>query len=303
MKCPCPKCDATIEIPEQKISANASSQNCPDCKEKYWFRQEKFMLRGYRKQGRLYCCDCGGELGSDLLCLSCGSLCPDYCVVQSPRFVSHKQQKAGYRFSLPQRSKSTAKATPTAKAAQPQAGKSWLVYPVLAVLALVLVGGLSKVYLDHKAHQEYAKNFIVALYGVKSGTDLNLGLIDNISSTWQQNLGAGGIAPRPSQKDLDKLTVVKKRISQAMETLNESPEKFVEARTQLIRLHGVYEQIYALNISNPDSLDEYTVSVDKLKASFSKAADELKGAMPEELSNELKASVAKYTNLSFLVKG
>ena len=261
------------------------------------------MLRGYRKQGRIYCCDCGEELGSDMLCLSCGSLCPDYCVVQSPRFVSHKQQKAGYSPSLPQGSKSRTRAIPTPKASQPQTSRSWRAYAALAVLVLALVGGISKVYLDHKAHQEYARNFIVALYGVKSGADLNLGLIDNISSSWQQNLGAGGIAPRPSQKDLDKLTVVKKRISQAMEALNESPEKFVEARAQLIRLHGVYEQIYALNISNPNSLDEYTVSADKLKADFLKAAGDLKRSMPEELSNELKASVAKYTNLNFLAKG
>jgi hypothetical protein len=261
------------------------------------------MLRAYRKQGRVYCFGCGQELGSDMLCLNCGSLCPDYCVVQSAKFVVHKQQKAGYSFSLPQRSKSPARAISTPKAAQQKTSKGWLVYTALAVLILALVGGMSKVYLDHKAHQEYARNFIVALYGVKSGTDLNLGLIDTLTSTWQQNLGAGNIAPRPTQKDLDKLTVVKKRISQAMDTLNESPEKFAEAREKLLRLHGIYEEIYALNISKPGALDDYTVSADKLKAKFSKAADDLKRSMPEELSNELKASVAKYTNLNFLVKG
>jgi hypothetical protein len=261
------------------------------------------MLRAYRKQGRVYCFGCGQELGSDMLCLSCGSLCPDYCVVQSAKFVVHKQQQTGYSFSLPQRSKSPARAISTPKAVQQNTSKGWLVYTALAVLILALVGGMSKVYLDHKAHQEYARNFIVALYGVKSGTDLNLGLIDNLSSTWQQNMGAGNIAPRPSQKDLDKLTVVKKRISQAMDTLNESPEKFAEAREKLDRLHGIYEEIYALNISKPGSLDDYTVSADKLKAKFSKTAYELKRSMPEELSNELKASVAKYTNLNFLVKG
>jgi hypothetical protein len=97
--------------------------------------------------------------------------------------------------------------------------------------------------------------------------------------------------------------VVKKRISQAMDTLNKSPEKFAEARVRLVRLHGIYEKIYDLNMSKPDTLDEYIVSADKLKASFSKAADDLKRSMPEELSDELKASVAKYSNLNFMVKG
>lgn len=303
MKCPCPKCDATIEIPEQKISASASSQQCPDCRYKYWFRQEKFMLRAYGKQGRIYCFDCGEELGSEVLCLNCGSLCPDYCVVQSDKFIVHKQQKAGYGFSLPQKSKSSARVTSTPKAAKQQTNSGWLVYAALAVLVLALAGGMTKVYLDKKATQEYAKNFIVALYGVKSGTDLSLGLIDDISSTWQKNMGAGGIIPRPSQKDLDKLAAVKKRISETMETLNHSPEKFAEARSKLVRLHGIYEQIYALYTSRPDSFDDYTVAIDKLKMSFSKAAVDLKRSLPEELSEELKASVAKYTNLNFLVKG
>jgi hypothetical protein len=303
MKCPCPKCDATIEIPEQKVSATGNSQNCPECKDKYWFRQEKFALRAYRKQGRIYCSDCGEQLGSDLLCLNCGSLCPDYCVVQSSRFVSHKQQKTGHSFSPPRRSKASATPSPAPKARQPQANRTWLAYLALAVLILALVGGMSKVYLDYKANQEYARNFIVALYGVKSGTDLSLGLIDNLSTTWQQNLKAGGIAPRPNQKDLDKLNQVKKRISQAMATLNESPEKFAEARQKLIRLHGIYMEINALNFSRPDSLEDYTVAVDNLKTRFFKVADELRNSMPEELSEELKVSVARYSNLNFMVKG
>jgi hypothetical protein len=302
MKCPCPKCAAAIEIPEQKISATASSQQCPDCRDKYWFRQEKFMLRAYRKQGRIYCFGCGEELGSEVLCLSCGSLCPDYCVVQSAKFVVHKQQKAGYSFSLPQRGKSSTKAA-APKAAKQKTRSGWLVYAVLLVMALALVGGMTKVYLDNQAHQAYAKDFIVALYGVKSGTDLNLGLIDKTSSVWQQNTGAGTVIPRPTQKDLDKLTAVKKRIGEAMNTLNDSPEKFTEAHAKLIQLHGIYEQIYALNTSMPDSLEDYTVSVDKLKTSFSEVADDLKRSMPEELSDELKASVAKYKNLNFMVKG
>jgi hypothetical protein len=173
----------------------------------------------------------------------------------------------------------------------------------LAVLVLALVGGMTKVYLDRQSHQAYAKDFIVALYGVKSGTDLNLGLIDKTSSAWQQNTGTGNLIPRPTQKDLDKLTAVKKRISEAMDTPNDSPEKFADARTKLVRLHGIYEQIYALNTSMPNSLADHTLAVDKLKVSFFKAADDLKRSMPEELSDELKASVAKYTNLNFLVKG
>lgn len=303
MKCACPKCDTTIEIQDQKISASPAAQQCSDCREKYWFRRENFNRRAYRKQGRLYCIDCGEELGNDVLCRHCGRMCPDYCVVQIPRFVSHKQQKGGPAFSLNRKSRPSVRAVPAPKATGRKANITRLTYAVLAGLVLVLVGGLGKLYLDSNTHQAYAKNFVVALYGVKSGTDLSLDLIDSLAGEWQKNLGAGGIAPRASQKDLDKLGKVKQRISQAMTGLEDCPEKFVTARQKLVRLHGIYEQIYALNVSKANSLDELNASEARLKTAFFKAADDLKRVMPEELSTELKSSVARYNNLNFLVKG
>ena len=303
MKCACPKCDAAVEIQDQKISASPSSQQCPDCNDKYWFRQEKFALRAYRKSGRVYCFGCGHELGSEILCLNCGSLCPDYCVVQSPKFVKHQQQRAGYSFSLPQLRSESARPHRAAKTARQPGSTNWLVYAVLVVLVLAVAGGLGKFYLDNQAEEEYARNFIVALYGVKSGTDLGLGLIDGISSQWQKNLDAGGIAPNTGQKDLDKLGQVKKRVTQAMATLDECPEKFAEARQKLVRLHRIYEDIYALNVAMPSSLGELNSSEDRLKENFFKAADDLRRSMPAELSDELKSSVSRYRNLNFMVKG
>ncbi len=106
MRCPCPKCDVTIEVPAQVITADGSSQRCPECNDKYWTRQEKFMLRAYKKQGRVYCFGCGHELGGEHYCVQCGSLCPDYAIVQSTRFVAQKKQKSGLNFSLARRPKS-----------------------------------------------------------------------------------------------------------------------------------------------------------------------------------------------------
>jgi len=179
--------------------------------------------------------------------------------------------------------------------------KSLLGYAAVAVLVLFLFVGLTKIYLSNKADQEYAKKFVVALYGVKSGTDLSLGIMNGMTSEWKKNLETANIAPRTSQEALDRLKTVKSRIALAMESLNESPEKFIDAREKLTRLHGVYEEVYALNISNPGAVDVYSASVETLDAKFNKVAGELKSVMPEELLEELEASVAKYRNLKFLV--
>ncbi len=278
------------------------------------------MLRAYKKQGRVYCFNCGEELGSDNLCVGCGSLCPDYCVVQSSKAVARKQPSAGFSFSRARRSSPAAQRVPSKPAerdadSRPAAQKitsqeghkqstnvKWLAYAAVAVMLLILAGGMTKVYLSQKADQEYAKKFITTLYGIKAGTDLSLGAIDAISLEWKKPEANFNVAPRPNQKDLDKMATVKTKISEVLDTLNESPEKFADARKHLISLHKIYGEIYALNTSvsgSPDALEE---SAHKLETEFFKTAAVLKNTMPEALLEELELAVAKYPNLGFMVE-
>lgn len=302
MKCPCPKCEVIIEIPEDEFSAGGRSDRCPECKQKYWVRSESSMLRAFKKQGRIYCFDCGHELGCEMHCMHCNSLYPDYTVVQSSKFVASNQQKPDFSFSLAQRPKPAAQSVPSKQGSKLQINKNWFVYPAIVVIMLVLAGGLTSFYQNYKADQEYSKNYISVLYGIKSGTDLSLGLIADMSSAWKKALETNGIAPRTNLKDLDRLSTVNSRISQAMERLGESPEKFTEARSKLIKLHRIYEEIYELNISSPSSFESFSASVDKVETKFFKSAEDLKTTMPEELREELKLSVAKYRGLDFFVK-
>ncbi len=311
MKCPCPKCDALIEVSEQEISAGGS-QSCPECKQKYWTQREEFMLRAYKKQGKIYCIGCGHELGHEMLCMQCGCLCPDYCIVQSSKPVARKRKKAGSSFSFsfgrgrraqPAVWESSGKVAPEQSKvpSDHKTRKKGLTYAVIALLALVLIGGMTKVYLDKQADQKYAKSFIVALYGVKAGTDLSLKTIADISSGWKETVENTNIPPRPSQKDLDKSQRAKARISAAVGKLSESSEKFIPARKNLVRLQKVYEKIYALSISTPGTLDAFTVSTRKLEADFLKTAGELKSSMPEVLQEKLQDSLDKYPNLRFML--
>lgn len=308
MKCVCPKCEALIETHDQEVSVKGDSQRCPECNEKYWTQREEFMLRAYKKQGRIYCIDCGHELGCETLCMQCGSLCPDYCIVQSSKPVVRKQKKAGFSFSLGRRSK-PAEQTIIRKEAPEQSeeapdqktNKKWLAYAAIAVMTVVLVGGMTKAYLNHKADQLYSKNFITALYGIKSGTDLSLGIIADLSSEWGETVNTTNIAPRSSQEKLEKIKLVKTKINKALGSLGESPEKFTTAKKDLIRLHKIYEKIYALNTSTPDSLDTFAASTRKLEAEFLKTAGELKNTMPDIIREELQTSVARYRNLKFMI--
>ena len=308
MKCVCPKCEAFIETHEQEVSSKGDSQRCPECNEKYWTQREEFMLRAYKKQGRIYCIDCGHELGCETLCMHCGSLCPDYCIVQSSKPVVRKQKKAGFSFNLGRRSKPAVqtiirKEAPeqSEEASDQKTNKKWLAYAAIAVMAVVLVGGMTKVYLNHKADQLYSKKFITTLYGIKSGTDLSLGIMADLSSEWGKTVKITNIAPRSSPEKLDKIKLVKTKINKALGSLGESPEKFTKAKNDLIKLHKIYEKIYVLNTSTPGSLDTFSASTRKLEAEFLKTASELKSTMPEVLQEELETSVTKYRNLKFML--
>ena len=100
---------------------------------------------------------------------------------------------------------------------------------------------------------------------------------------------------------MEKIKLVKTKINKALGSLGESPEKFTTAKKDLIRLHKIYEKIYALNTSTPDSLDTFAASTRKLEAEFLKTAGELKNTMPDIIREELQTSVARYRNLKFMI--
>ena len=316
MKCLCPKCEATIETSHLDVSTSGSSLHCSECGDKYWALREKFSLRAYKKPGRIYCFDCGQELGIENICLSCGSLCPDYCIVQATKPVARKQKRDGFNFSLvrgtkgskPKPSKSkpspvhkSSPAVEKAAAAGEKAGSRWLIYAAITALVLILAGATGKTYMEYKADKQYAKAFITALYGVKGGTDACLGTVDDLTAKWERETGQGAdIIPRVDKKDSERLGKIKGRVDQAFESLGETSEKFTESKANLGKLHSVYGKIYELALSTPGTLDAFKTSKSKLESDFFRSADKLKQSMPKVMRDELEDAIIKYKNLEFM---
>jgi len=298
--CACPKCEAVIEVEIDEISNAAASQQCPECNFKFWTHREEFTLRPYKKKGKIYCFGCGHELGHDDLCLRCGRLFPDYYVVQTAKPAQRKQQKEPFSFSF-RSARRPVEEVAFEEVAEPRQRTNFkpLAYVALAVLLLVLAGGVGKYYLHQQAKKQYSRNFIVALYGLKSATDLCLGNSAKISSAWKASGQA--IAPRLSTEQLTRLETVKVAIDEALDKLAETPEEFADSRQRLTKLYQIYLQLKSLNESSPDSLAELSANVAKLDKEFVAAAKQLKNGFPEMLLDELTASVGKYRNLGFMI--
>ena len=155
----------------------------------------------------------------------------------------------------------------------------------LAVIAL-----LALLYMQNRAENKFTKEFVVALYGLKSGTDHCL--------KKSEILGSGN---RLSDKDLALLTSVKAEIATAVQVLSPPPEKFNDVHSRLVNLSATYEKLHSLCITSGPST-AVPVSAKALESQFIKQAKELKSALPPALLAELIAKAPRYSNLQFMLE-
>lgn len=296
MRCSCPKCSAQIELDSPSVPEKGEMTACPECGGRFWRHREPFALRAYRKEWKIFCDRCGGEPGADELCGACGQLFPDYWVVQT----SKPAQRNVRTPLLPRGASSPVGKIRPGMAESPAAGEGLpfrlsgrvLGYVGGAVLLAVLGLFLVNAYSARAARQQFARNYVVALYGIKSGLDMGLKKGEVI----EQGRGL-------SSKDLADLKTVKDEVDVAMAAVGTPPEEFVGATERLTALYQVYTRVYALDNNPPGSPADFAAAADKLEDSFAASARELKAALPEELAAELAQSVTKYRNLAFLVGG
>lgn len=299
MKCSCPKCSALLSEDLPNIPEKGKNGKCSECGASYWIHRESFMLRCYVVTGERYCSKCGEVLGQSTYCPGCGTLYPDYCVVHSKKPVQRAFEKKPFilNLSLPSFTGKTAAPvlrTPELMAAGGGAGSSDLKRQLLMVgagLALVaVIAVLALLYIRDRAESKFTREFVVALYGVKSGTDQCLK---------KSALLASG--SRLVDKDLAQLKSVKAEIASALQVLSPSPEKFTDAHARLLKLFGTYEKLYNLCITSGPSA-EVATSAGALETQFYSQAKELKGALPPKLLAELTAKVSRYGNLQFMLE-
>lgn len=297
MKCSCPKCSAPLPEDLSKVLEKGKNGKCSECNASYWIQRESFILRCYAVNGERYCRHCGEALGSSTYCPGCGTLYPDYCVVANKKPAQRAFEKKEFSLSLPQFSKKPGgkvdKQFILETGGKPGSSSElirqlMMVGAGIALIAVIAVAVLF--YMRGKSESQFATKYVVALYGIKSGTDQCL----KISSILAANNPLAG-------KDLDELKSVKGEIASALQALPPPPEKFRDAHNRLLTLFGTYDKFYDLCITSGPAT-EVAVSAAKLEAQFTNQAEELKNALPPPLLAELTEKAKRYRNLQFLLE-
>jgi hypothetical protein len=253
-----------------------------------------------KKEGKTYCDKCGKELEHLIVCAVCGVVYPDYYLVQAsrpPRRHVEKLDLFSMSFTLKPAAKQTYIYTGAKKSV---AGPSKAIFVKVGLLALIALLAVGIGYFLHlkKSEQQYAKNYMRALYTIKSGTDLGLSTCTKLSAEWKTSMEAGQkYAPHISAEDETRLNSVKEITDRFMQTLNKPPEKFINSKEKLANLYEVFATVHALAVSPSGALPSYTDSASKSQSEFNVAVQELKGSLPPELSAELLIAKAKYKGL------
>jgi len=167
--------------------------------------------------------------------------------------------------------------------------------PLAALLLLVVVGGLFW-YQSYAGNKEFARNYIVALYGVTSGVQMNVKLAGERTQAWQET--GSVMAPRIPSNERQRLQKLDSAVGEAFKKLPADQSRYAVERQKLEKLYDIYRRAYELNLSKPGSVTALTGKLAQLETDFSGAATEMKGRWPALLERELKDSLPKYRNLS-----
>ena len=301
MPCTCPKCNSQIEIDVSHIPEKGTFLPCSDCKGRFWINKESYARMALKKEGKTYCDKCNNELTHSIVCTDCGIMYPDFYLVQVSKPPRRKADKPGFlsmSFTL-RPAKQSYKYTYTAsKASHEKSSNLQLKKIGLVVVIALLAVGLCYLYYTRKSEQQYARNYMRALFTIKSGTELNFTTCEKLSNEWQASMNVGQkFSPHINAEDESHLNNVKETVDGFMKMLNKPPKKFIISSEKLATLYGVYTKVHTLATAPPGSLSTFNNLASKSKSEFRAATQELKNSMPAELSSELKLAQAKYKGL------
>ena len=302
MTCSCPKCHANIEVDQYKIPEKGTFMPCPECKGRFWIAREAYARMALNKEGSIYCDHCGKELDHKIICSACGVMYPDYLLVQltkPPRRQIEKRDLFSSSFSLkpaqPTYAYNYSYASTETKEPRTTEMRPYLKLAGVAVIVILIAIGLSSLYNKKKSDQLYVKNYMRALYIIKTGNDLSLNICSKISKDWQSSISSRqNSIPRLNDEDESKLNSIKESAERFMQILKDPPKKYKVSKEKLSNLYDLYLKVNTLAIAPSGSLSGFTSMVNNSQKDFNSGMQEVVQSFTSELSAEFQIAKTKY---------
>lgn len=301
MLCSCPKCSTNFELPLEQVADAGGFHPCPECGAKVWIGREPFTLLVYPKQGPVYCAECGSVLKEATVCVRCGALWPDYIRVQKDKPAARKARGGGLSLEFGGPKPSYAPVIVAESGERQPRDWRWLWWSACAALVIALVMAGVTLLKEIDFGGDYDRDFVVALYGLKSGVDQNVKVAKARADAWERQTGsARALAPPIPDYETVRLAKSRAAIDLAMDKLKNAPDRYAAVKGRYGRLYEICQQAYRLNEEKPESPAALRTEADRIEKSFVDTALPLKQEMPAGLKKELQQSAGRYRNLAFL---
>ncbi len=302
MKCSCPNCSNLIEVDAPGNPEKGSFIQCPECNAKFWRHLENFSLRAFKKDWKIFCAQCGEEIGLDHYCKGCGAYYPEYWVVQKDQAPKHKPIGPAFSLDISFSSTKASKTAfvlpdipkPTFKDDSYEGSSPFLKVVVGLVVILALVGFGVKTYMAHKAEQTFIKAYVKTLFGIRAATTANQRLIN------KRLENAGDLLSNTEQA---KMKRINGKIEALLAQLEPTPDDFEAATTELKNLFREYQSLHQITVSNSVFQDDILTVLRERDEAIKQSAAKVKSSLPREIVEEINSVTNKYTNLKYFGAG
>jgi hypothetical protein len=164
---------------------------------------------------------------------------------------------------------------------------------MIAGVAVLLLASLvvGTVQYRNSKRKQYVHNYVLALYGIKSGMNLGEKVCDGTYNAWRGVESASSTMHHQALADLE---LVKAENARIMKMVSSPPKEYNQVARILYKLHENYEKTNSMLINsqdNPSRLKPVFVATEK---EFSQGILDLKASMPAPLLEEIKKANQKY---------
>ena len=236
----------------------------------------------------MVCPRCGNEQLFAGQCVYCMCAFSGFIIIDAEPLTGIKGEP---KAAVPRAKKKKVLALPRVKI-----DTSSLRFRVMATAAVILLAG--GLYLGNEQYKkylkgQYARNYVLALYGIKSGMErLDRVYLDESSALEK----AAASAPSHSiqAQELADLKTVKDEVDRIMKGMGPAPAECYQSDLNIHKLHALYDKTNSLMVDAPDALLQNKNEIVTVNDNFAAEYNNLKSSLPETLTKELSTTGRRY---------
>lgn len=293
MKLTCPKCGLSLPIDPAGTSGVHRRQICRGCSAKIVVT-EVSMACGDFTGKKMYCSLCGRMFPYAVACPFCKVAFASVLLVYPDQSMPVREEQAG-QPEKKNRLLSGRLGTALAGGLRRITRRVWVGTACSAIAVALILGVASR----YRAARDYPRNYVLALYGIKSGFDRGSGIGRDLLVQWRSSSSSALAPPATDGEALAELETVKREVDGVMEELESPPGPLRDASAVLDRLYALYERQNALARAPQGSPDTYERALHEVEEKFTRALEELKATMPVPLREEVR-NAGKHYKLGFI---